>query len=77
MCSSIDFVVHFPFKFIITDYSVICKIKYARSNRYASNEINTKDFIIELDDKGLGFALGGNGVVTDQAIISLLVIERL
>ncbi|MBR1657917.1 MAG: hypothetical protein IJ697_05570 [Synergistaceae bacterium] len=42
--------------------------------RYASGEINTEDFIIELGDKGSGLALGGYGFVTGQALIPIPIV---
>ncbi|MBQ9389468.1 MAG: hypothetical protein IJU07_04775 [Synergistaceae bacterium] len=42
--------------------------------RYASGEINTEDFILELGDKGTGLAAGGYGFVTGQALIPIPIV---
>ena len=42
--------------------------------RYASGEINTEDFIIELGDKGSGLAAGGYGFAVGQAMIPIPIV---
>lgn len=42
--------------------------------RYASGEISTEDFIIELGDKGAGFAAGSYGFVAGQALIPIPIV---
>ena len=42
--------------------------------RYASGEINTEDFILELGDKGTGLAAGGYGFAVGQALIPIPIV---
>ena len=42
--------------------------------RYASGEINTEDFIVELGDKGAGLAAGSYGFVAGQALIPIPIV---
>ncbi len=45
--------------------------------RYASGELSTEDFIIELGDKGAGFAAGSYGFAVGQAMIPIPVVGGL
>lgn len=42
--------------------------------RYASGELSTEDFIMELGDKGSGFAAGSYGFVAGQALIPIPIV---
>lgn len=42
--------------------------------RYASGEINTEDFILELGDKGTGLAAGGYGFAVGQTLIPIPIV---